>query len=270
MPLSLDFLPWAVAAAAVLAAVGLLAWARPQRGGSGDALPTDWNLAPRPVFNSEERRVYRQLREALPHHIILSKLPLVRFCQPNDPQQIRFWYRTLGTTHVSFAVCSINGRVLAAVDLETERGESERRKQIKQGVLASCRIRYLRCPVDSLPSVAELQMLVPHSGAVRGPQAAPAHAESRTTRGSRRAPRRALWQDSSFFGDSFFAPDKREEPHTASGGFRASQSGGEPEPEPLSSRPVDLADHRGARPDDIAGIVVDDPDDPNPPRRPGA
>ena len=58
-----------------------------------------------------------QLREALPHHIVLSKLPLVRFCQPNDPQQVRFWYELLGSLNVTFAVCSANGRVLAAIDL---------------------------------------------------------------------------------------------------------------------------------------------------------
>ena len=48
-------------------------------------LPTDWALTGRPVFSDDERRVYRQLREALPHHIVLSKLPLVRFCQPEGP-----------------------------------------------------------------------------------------------------------------------------------------------------------------------------------------
>ena len=39
-------------------------------------LPTEWALTARPVFSTEERRAYRLLREALPHHIVLSKLPL--------------------------------------------------------------------------------------------------------------------------------------------------------------------------------------------------
>ncbi len=43
--------------------------------------------------------------------------------------------------------------------------------QIKQSVLGACRVRYLRCPVDHLPTVAELQLLVPSSAApARGPQ----------------------------------------------------------------------------------------------------
>ena len=77
---------------------------------------------------------------------------------------VRYWYELLGPIHVTFAVCSANGRVLAAIDLDTERGNSRRTQQIKQSVLAACRVRYLRCPVDNLPSVAELQLLVPQSG----------------------------------------------------------------------------------------------------------
>ena len=132
------------------------------------------DLTARPVFSTDERRVYRQLREALPHHIVLSKLPLVRFSQPTDPQQVRYWYELLGAIHVTFAICSANGRVLAAIDLDTDRGNSRRVLQIKQSVLAACRVRYLRCPLDHLPSIPELQLLVPQSTARSPrPQAAP-------------------------------------------------------------------------------------------------
>ena len=143
---------------------------RPARQAAADRV----GLTARPVFSTDERRVYRQLREALPHHIVLSKLPLVRFCQPTDPQEVRYWYELLGSIHVTFAICSANGRVLAAIDLDTDRGNSRRVMQIKQAVLGACRVRYLRCPVDNLPSIAELQLLVPSSGAARGPQPAPA------------------------------------------------------------------------------------------------
>jgi hypothetical protein len=147
---------------------------------------------------------------------VLSKLPLVRFCQPTDPAAVRYWYDLLGAKHVTFAVCSANGRVLAAIDLDTERGDSRRALLIKQSVLNACRVRYLRCPVDNMPSIAELQLLVPQiSAANRGPQSAPAsdlhQARDSLSNAvaSRRAERSALWQDSSVFQDSFFAPDSR-------------------------------------------------------------
>ncbi|RVT53349.1 DUF2726 domain-containing protein [Rubrivivax albus] len=207
--MSPDTIPWiiAIASAALLAAAATL-WALRQRKTEPPPLPEEWTLTARPVFSSDERRVYRQLREALPHHIVLSKLPLVRFCQPTDPQQVRYWYELLGSIHVGFAICSANGRVLAAIDIDTERGNSRRALQIKQKVLAACRVRYLRCPVDHLPSVPELQLLVPQQmPAARAPLAAsPAPAPAP---GGRRRQHRALWQDSGFFQDSFFGTDSR-------------------------------------------------------------
>lgn len=226
--MSSSTLPWLLACLAVIAlfAAAVVSWAR-QRKLQRKNLPKAWALTARPVFNADERRVYRQLREALPHHIVLSKLPLVRFCQPTDPQQVRYWYELLGTIHVAFAVCSANGRVLAAIDLETDHGGSKRAVQIKHAVLGACRVRYLRCPVDHLPSLPELQLLVPQGmTAARGPHAAgawrasggagtPSSDASSPSNGSainatNATKRRAtLWQDSSFIQDSFFAPDSR-------------------------------------------------------------
>jgi hypothetical protein len=254
-------LPWiiALAAVALLASMTTLLWLRAsmRANKAPPPLPTEWTLSPRPVFSTDERRVYRLLREALPHHVVLSKLPLVRFCQPTDPNQVRFWYDLLGANHVTFAICSANGRVLAAIDLDTERGGSRRTMQIKQSVLSACRVRYLRCPVDNLPTVAELQLLVPQSGlASRGPMQAPARPprQARDTLASaapsRRAERPALWQDSTF-QDSFFAPDNRiEAPGT--GEFASLTQGGR--------GLAEFEESGGANSlrEDIAGIVVDE------------
>lgn len=244
----------AALAGIAVASVGWIWWLR--RPSKPTPLPTEWALTARPVFSTDERRVYRLLREALPHHIVLSKLPLVRFSQPVDPARVRFWYDLLGSIHVTFAVCSANGRVLAAIDLDTDRGNSRRVLQIKQAVLGACRVRYLRCPVENLPSVAELQLLVPQAGAnARGPQAAtaPAHTlhQARDTLAStvatRRAERTALWQDSSLFQDSFFAPDTRSEGSGQSEfGSLGPASGSRSRPSPLDG-------------DDVGGVVVDSP-----------
>ena len=263
-------LPWIVALVAVaLVAAVAIGWSiRSRRPKKLPPLPTEWALTPRPVFSTDERRVYRLLREALPHHIVLSKLPLVRFCQPNDPSQVRFWYDLLGANHVTFAICSANGRVLAAIDLDTDRNNSRRVLQIKQSVLGACRVRYLRCPVDSLPSVAELQLLVPSSASpARAPQplAAPprdlhaARSSLASTVATRRAERSALWQDSTLFQDSFFAPDNRMDGFGnsefsgspgAMGAARAASSNGSG---PAALRPTEPPE------EDIAGIVVDSP-----------
>ena len=262
-------MPYAIywIAALAVCVLGLaisLVWALRRPANASKGLPAEWSLTARPVFSTDERRVFRLLREALPHHIVLSKLPLVRFCQPTDPNEVRYWFDLLGTSHVTFAVCSANGRVLAAIDLDTDRGSSRRLMQIKQSVLSACRVRYLRCPVDQLPSVAELLLLVPSSGSVaRGPQPAPAPATNlhnardnlSNTVASRRAERTALWQDSTVFQDSFFAPDSRdgfsssEFPPSRSGGLRRDSSAPDSQLDSLS----------GSDNEDIGGVVVDHP-----------
>ena len=150
----METLPWITAVVAIsLLGIVLSSWSvLSRRSARAAPLPTEWALSARPVFSTDERRVYKLVREALPHHVILSKLPLVRFCQPNDPGEVRYWYELLGSINVTFAVCSANGRVLAAIDLDTDRNNSRRTLQIKQSVLGACRVRYLRCPVDNLPS----------------------------------------------------------------------------------------------------------------------
>lgn len=251
-------MPWIAAGVAMsLLALAGVRWIwLATRAPKVEPLPTEWALSARPVFSTDERRVYKLMREALPHHIVLSKLPLVRFCQPNDPGEVRFWYDLLGAINVTFAVCSANGRVLAAIDLDTDRGNSRRVLQIKQSVLGACRVRYLRCPVDNLPTPAELQLLVPSGGATqRVPQPASSSGldEARdslaSTVASRRAQRSALWQDSSLFQDSFFAPDSRSD------GFGNSEYS----PSTLSGLASLRQPARSPSNDDVAGIVVDPP-----------
>ncbi|WP_428420167.1 hypothetical protein [Methylibium sp.] len=159
----------------------------------------------------------RMLREALPQYIVLAKLPLVRLCQPRDPRRVRYWFDLLGSLHVSFAVCSPNGRVIAVIDLEPERGVSRRASRIKQSVLDACRIRYLSCRAENLPPMSELQLLLRPQGAVprQAPLAPPpknfqqARSTLSDTVRTRRAERSARWADSGFPQDSFFAPDSR-------------------------------------------------------------
>ena len=248
------FLPWILAllSLALLLGAGVL-WMLHGRKPTLRPLPTAWTLTPRPVFSSDERRVFRQLHEALPHHILLSKLPLVRFCQPVDPQEVQHWYDLLGSVNVTFAICTANGRVLAAIDLDNERAPSRRSTQIKQSVLATCRVRYLRCSVDQLPSIPELQLLVPQSSAAsRGPQPAPAQPRVGAVMSSVSSPKRrerpTLWQDSGFLQDSFFGADATSDLGAASG-FGSLRS-------ELTARQLP------SPPEDTGGVLIDSPNTP--------
>lgn len=254
-------LPWIIALAVlVVIAAAMAFWVTRPRQAATIPLPTDWTVGPRAVFSVDERRAYRQLRDAFPHYIVLAKLPLIRFCQPAEPKEMHYWYELLGGIHVSFAVCSAHGRVLATIDLDAERAPARRTQQIKQSVLAACRVRYLRCTIDHLPSHAELQTLLPQGNSATGPAvgagaagadfgrlagesgtarspspsprgdtvpaalagdaaapvvrrtpaspvSAPAASSGRHADSHQRKERKALWQDSGLFQDSFFGID---------------------------------------------------------------
>jgi Protein of unknown function (DUF2726) len=239
---------WMVAVAAFLGVILAVAMVALWKWGSKvlKRLPKDWALTPRPVFSSTERHIYRLLREALPHHVILSKLPLVRFCQSADPYEVRYWFDLLGAINVTFALCSPSGRVLAVIDMDNEGGTHRRSQKIKVAVLNACRVRYLRYPPHRLPTVTELQSLIPATrppAPLQTPMAGSSLNQARDTLASTVANRRAQraapsWQDSSFSQDSFFAPDSRLDGITDFG--------------PLSQLPP-LDDGS----DDIAGVVVD-------------
>jgi Protein of unknown function (DUF2726) len=273
--LFMPILPWFLAALSIvclLSAALLWVW---QRGRPKvKPLPNYWAINARPVFNTEERRVHRHLRDALPHCVILSKLPLVRFTQSADPSQVRYWFDLMGSTSVSFAVCSPNGRVLLAIDLDGERPPTSRSLQIKHAVLDACKLRYLRCAADQLPSVPELLLIAPpppagvHGAATdssdfgklstgpnpsRSPAAVtPAVAQARSdlanTVASRRRERSTLWQDSGFMHESFFDADNSGQPASPSGFGALGASG--------TAR---VGGGLAPLPEDVGGIVIDTP-----------
>ena len=101
----------------------------------------------------------------------MPKLGLVKFCQPDDSSKAGYWFRLLGSSQVTFAVCDADGWVLLAVDLEAERPRSRRSKRVKQSVLAACRIKHLIVTRGPLPALTELRALIP-SGAPGNAQVA--------------------------------------------------------------------------------------------------
>jgi hypothetical protein len=250
--------PWITIGAGALlmgAAVGL-AWFIFWRKKESEVL-TEWALTTRPLFNPKERLFFRLLCDALPHHVVLAKMPLIRFCRPVDLAQVRYWHELLGSIYVTFVVCAPNGRVLAALDVDSEhRTPSRRVATIKEEVLQACRIRYVKCRADQFPSVSELQMLVPQQGTA-GRAAVPDTVDSvrkvhattlaHTVRARRGAQAPGDWGDSALGTDSFFAPDSRTDDFSATGstglppGRGPSDEATEPMPMSMPSPPPSAA-----------------------------
>lgn len=218
--------PWiTITAGALLTGAALgLGWSILRRKRQSDIL-TEWALTTRPLFNPKERLFFRLLCDALPHHVVLAKMPLIRFCRPVDLAQVRYWHEMLGSIYVTFVVCAPNGRVLAALDVDSEhRTPSRRISTIKEEALQACRIRYVKCRADQFPKVSELQMLVPQQG-TSGRAAVPDTVDSvrkvhattlaHAVRARRGGQTPGAWGDSMLGTDSFFAPDSRSDDFAA-------------------------------------------------------
>lgn len=181
--------------------------------------PARWNLNARPLFTVHERALYRALRPALPQHLLLAKVSLLRFCQSAESGDAKAWYRRLQALHVSMVVCTPNGVVVAAIDIDHGGGKGASRAQkMKEGVLEACRIRYVRCAPGQWPQPSLLaSWALGPTGEIsdRRPRNAPPdplmNAGDQLARKlkERRAERASRWSESSFAQDSFFAFDSR-------------------------------------------------------------
>lgn len=192
--------------------------------------PRDFKLNARPVFTTEERLLFRELKAALPQHVVLAKLNMLRFCQTANEHQARWWFDRLHALTVTFAVCTPNGAVISVIDLDTRRrNTSERGQRLKEAVLEACRIRYIRCQPGHWPRPALLAQWAlggplaasaamnnsrtsPSAATPSTPETSPlvaARAELAQKLHQRRAERASRFQDSGFASDSFFALDSR-------------------------------------------------------------
>lgn len=184
--------------------------------------PSQWNLNARPVFTVHERALYRELKAALPHHVVLAKVGLLRFCHSADEADAKDWYERLHPLHVAMAICTPNGVVVSVIDVENPSASrsSQRNQRLKEAVLDACRIRYIRCRSGQWPQpslLAAWALGQEGAPAAELPPIVPTSQDELLSVGSqlakklkqRRAERQALWSESGFSHDSFFAFDSR-------------------------------------------------------------
>ncbi|MGE5450612.1 MAG: DUF2726 domain-containing protein [Acidobacteriota bacterium] len=209
---------WVVLA---LTAGGLIGWlwrgARDQS--QRRSWPRQWNLNARPVFTVHERALFRELKAALPQHVLLAKIGLLRFCHSGDNSDAKAWYERLHPLHVSMAICTPNGVVVSVIDVDHngKSQTSQRNQRLKEAVLDACRIRYIRCLPGQWPQANLLAAWALGQAGAPAAERAPVIQDELHSVGhqlasklkQRRAERSARWSESGFSQDSFFAFDSR-------------------------------------------------------------
>ena len=134
----------ALVAGAVMGVALYVAWLR-QQSNASLRLPDRWPLAARVVMTNQEHEVLTWLRATFHEHLVMVKLPVLRFTMPVDKEKNgggTRWQELLGGVYCTFTVCTTNGNVLGCVDVMGKRGMSKANRSLKESLLSDCHIAY--------------------------------------------------------------------------------------------------------------------------------
>jgi Protein of unknown function (DUF2726) len=123
-------------------------------------LPSEWPLAPRPLFSGQEEQVYQFLCNTFPEHLVLAKVPLARFMRLKKGEDPNVWFPLINPLHVSFIVCTQRGYVIAALDLPAETNTSASASTLKLRALQVCGIKYMSLTGSALPTAHMLRTML--------------------------------------------------------------------------------------------------------------
>ncbi|MFC6283898.1 MULTISPECIES: DUF2726 domain-containing protein [Polaromonas] len=137
-----------------LLGAGLYAWRLRQKAEASLRLPDRWPLAARVLVTNEEYDVLMWLRATFHDHLVMVKLPVLRFTIPIDREKNgagKRWQELLGGVYCTFTVCTANGNVVGCVDVPGKRGLGKANRALKESLLSDCRIAYTVVRSAGLP-----------------------------------------------------------------------------------------------------------------------
>ncbi len=150
-------------------------------------IPKEWPLKTRPLVNTTERRVWIWLTKVMFDQHILIKLPITRFTTPVDKQEARHWYKLLNGVYCTFTVCSLDGRVIGCVDVQSPQGLSMGNQTLKHSLLSQCGVRYWAVDPDNLPHLTQIRTAFLGEHALKGSERAPLEARFKDVAGNLQA-----------------------------------------------------------------------------------
>jgi len=123
-------------------------------------LPSKWPLTARRLLTTEEHEVLRWLRKTFPQHLVMVKLPVLRFTVPLDKDQTTQSKRLqalLERVYCTFSISSESGTVLGCVDVPGKRGLPRGNRDLKEALLSDCAIAYTVVRGFDLPRASAMR-----------------------------------------------------------------------------------------------------------------
>lgn len=117
-------------------------------------LPNKWPLVSRMLMTNEEYEVFRWLNVTFHDHLVMVKLPVLRFTKPSGNGKAGAappWQELLNGVYCTFTVCTSNGNVVGCVDVPGKRGLHKPNRDLKESLLSDCHIAYTVVRSAKLP-----------------------------------------------------------------------------------------------------------------------
>ncbi|HYW58780.1 MAG TPA: DUF2726 domain-containing protein [Polaromonas sp.] len=119
-------------------------------------IPSRWLLNARGLVTTEELEVWKWLRQAFADHVVMVKVPVMRFTVPSTRDQAQNkkqnWHELLNGVYCTFTVSNLDGKVVGCVDVPGKRGLTRAQREMKEGLLQECGIGYTTVRGGSLPA----------------------------------------------------------------------------------------------------------------------
>lgn len=157
----MNLLIWLIIALGVVLGIGLgifLHWGWVRRhAGQRQRIPSEWLLNPRGLVTTDEQKVWNWLREVFPDHVVMVKVPVMRFTLPSSQTKGNNWHELLNNVYCTFTVAATDGKVVGCLDVPTKRGPTKSQREMKEDLLAACYIEYSTVRGSDLPSAQALR-----------------------------------------------------------------------------------------------------------------
>lgn len=141
------------------AGAAAFAWWQKRQASVEPPLPVKWPLTSRMLLTIEEYEVMTWLRETFKEHLVMVKLPVIRFTIPiKDKKGVgKHWQKMLDGVNCTFTVCTSNGSVVGCVDVPGKRGLPRGNRDLKEGLLSDCGIPYTVVRAFELPKSSDMR-----------------------------------------------------------------------------------------------------------------
>lgn len=153
---------WAVASLLLGAAIGVMLsrWWQCTRQDAVPPIPAKWPLRARGLLTTEELAVLKWLTSCFPEHLVMAKLPVVRFTHPEGKEKTekgKELQALLDGVYCAFTVTTKSGMVVGCVDVLGQRGLPRGSRDLKESLLSDCNIAYTVIRASDLPPASAIR-----------------------------------------------------------------------------------------------------------------